>query len=513
MAHFAFDQQLSDAIKMDSSINLSTSMRRQSLKPTCRLNMSGPGLNRSRSACRLSPTNLLPPANKSNCRSKSPSRRSKTPTRGTVGVGRKSTNGMGADRFIPNRSTTDMEHSMHSMLLSGEDTDSLTAGELERKKLMEENLLPGQTDRILSFKAKAPAAREGHLNNQKVLYSSGKPAAPKAANTRTVPTTPEKILDAPDMLNDFYLHLMDWSSLNHMAVALSAGVYIWNAADGSIVQLCQKEAEDEYITSVAWIAQGNVLGVGDSAGKVQLWDVATSKLIRSMGGHTDRVGCLDWNQHILASGGREGDILLHDVRVAEHQVGRMVGHTQEVCGLTWAKDGRTLASGGNDNCVQLWDWQGGDSPLHTITAHQSAVKAVSWCPWQAGVLATAGGTVDRTIRVWNTASMTQLQSLDTGSQVSSIAWNSEYKELVTGHGFSHNQLTVWRYPSMAKVADLTGHTSRVLLLATSPDGSTVASVAADETIRLWKIWPVNREKKSTKTSKSHPVSMLAQSIR
>ena len=52
----------------------------------------------------------------------------------------------------------------------GEDTDSLTAGELERKKLMEENLLPGQTDRILSFKAKAPAAREGHLNNQKVAH-------------------------------------------------------------------------------------------------------------------------------------------------------------------------------------------------------------------------------------------------------------------------------------------------------------------------------------------------------
>ena len=33
------------------------------------------------------------------------------------------------------------------------------------------------------------------------------------------------------------------------------------------------------------------------------------------------------------------------------------------------------------------------------------------------------------------------------------------------------------------MADLTGHTSRVLLLAVSPDGSTVASVAADETIR------------------------------
>jgi cell division cycle protein 20 (cofactor of APC complex) len=157
--------------------------------------------------------------------------------------------------------------------------------------------------------------------------------------------------------------------------------------------------------------------------------------------------------------------------------------------------------------------QARDTPVNTITAHQSAVKAVSWCPWQANVLATAGGTVDRTVRVWNTASMSQLHSFDTGSQVSSIAWNTEYKEMVTGHGFSHNQLTVWRYPSMAKVADLTGHTSRVLLMATSPDGSTVASVAADETIRLWKIWPVNREKKAPKTSKNHPVSMLAQSIR
>ena len=64
-----------------------------------------------------------------------------------------------------------------------------------------------------------------------------------------------------------------------------------------------------------------------------------------------------------------------------------------------------------------------------------------------------------------------------------------------------------------QVADLTGHTSRVLLLATSPDGSTVASVAADETIRLWKVWPLEKKAKAVKSGKSHPVSMLAQSIR
>ena len=287
MSHFAFDQQLSDAVRMDRSLN--NSISRQSLKPSNRLNISG-ALNRSRSASRLSPS-LFAPGAKPASRSKSPSRRSKTPTRlnSTSGLGNGGhwRKGQGADRFIPNRSTTDMEYAQHS-LVSDNDTDSLSAAMHEKMKMMEENLKPGDNSKILSFKSKAPVAKDGHHNNMKVLFSAGKPAAPKAASSRNIPSTPEKILDAPDMMNDFYLHLMDWSKSNHMAVALSAGLYIWNAADGSILQLFQKEAEEDYVSAVSWMTTGNVLAVGDSRGQVQLWDVASSKLMRSMDGHTDR---------------------------------------------------------------------------------------------------------------------------------------------------------------------------------------------------------------------------------
>ena len=45
-----------------------------------------------------------------------------------------------------------------------------------------------------------------------------------------------------------------------------------------------------------------------------------------------------------------------------------------------------------------------------------------------------------------------------------------------------------RKPSkVVKVAELTGHTSRVLHMAQSPDGTTVVSAAADETLRFWRI--------------------------
>ena len=48
-------------------------------------------------------------------------------------------------------------------------------------------------------------------------------------------------------------------------------------------------------------------------------------------------------------------------------------------------------------------------------------------------------------------------------------------------------LSQWKYPSMVKVAELTGHTSRVLHMAQSPDGKTIVSAAADETLRFWNI--------------------------
>ena len=108
----------------------------------------------------------------------------------------------------------------------------------------------GGGDRILSFRSKAPAADEAHANSLKVLYSTGKPKNTPAAKTRQVPQKPGKILDAPDFVDDFYLHLLDWSSTNHVAVALATSLFVWNAGDGSIAELFAKEDQADHICSV-----------------------------------------------------------------------------------------------------------------------------------------------------------------------------------------------------------------------------------------------------------------------
>ena len=148
--------------------------------------------------------------------------------------------------------------------------------------------------------------------------------------------------------------------------------------------------------------------------------------------------------------------------------------------------------------------------------HQAAVKGLAWCPWQPNILASGGGTADRTIKLWNCNNGSLLKSVDTKSQVCSLVWSPEYKELVSAHGFANNEIILWKYPGMVKVAELTGHSERVLHLSLSADESTVVSAGADETLRLWKCFPPDPNKKrqsSTSNKASTNVNSLRAAIR
>lgn len=303
-----------------------------------------------------------------------------------------------------------------------------------------------------------------------------------------------------------------------MTVALGSSVYLWNAATGNIEILFENDSGD-HACSLAWIQDGHILAVGNNCGSVELWDCNQMKRLRVMNGHSARVGSLAWNSYLVSSGSRDGQIIHHDVRQRDHVVGTLNGHSQEVCGLKWSTDYKYLASGGNDNIVNVWSGVSGSvgtegTPLHVLNQHQAAVRALAWCPWQPNILATGGGTADRCIKFWNVSNGTCLNTVDTKSQVCSLLFSKNYKELISAHGYANNQLTIWKYPSMIKQIDLTGHTQRVLQMAISPDGSTVMSASADETLRLWKCFAPdpNLSKKAKSTVREKP-SVFKPSLR
>ena len=192
-----------------------------------------------------------------------------------------------SDRFIPNRAAMDMEQSSHRILSSGSYEESIgdrTDGESSEDEYTSDSVASDMSEykssllgiddsksRILSFADKAPAPKGDTVNNLQVLYSASTTARKNKSSTklvsRHIPSAPTRILDAPDLLDDYYLNLLSWSDTNVLAVALSQTVYLWNAETGQIDELCNVESEgpDAHISSVSWIQEGGGhLAVGTS---------------------------------------------------------------------------------------------------------------------------------------------------------------------------------------------------------------------------------------------------------
>ncbi|XP_010413589.1 PREDICTED: cell division cycle 20.2, cofactor of APC complex-like isoform X2 [Camelina sativa] len=308
---------------------------------------------------------------------------------------------------------------------------------------------------------------------------------------RHIPKTCERMLDVPDFADDSYLNLLDWGSDNVLAIALHHTVYLWDASKGSTTELVIVDEDTGPVTSINWAGDGRYLAVGLNSSKVQIWDVADCRRVRTLEcGHASRVGSLAWNDHILTTGGMDGKIINNDVRVSSHLVNTYRGHTLEVC------------------VVNIWDRSSSSQRLHMLVKHTSAVKALAWCPFQTNLLPTGGGGRDGRIKFWNTRTRACLNTVETSSQVSSLLWSNKERELLSSHGFTQNQLTLWKYPSMVKMAELNGHTSRVLYTALSPNGCTVASAAADERLMFWNVFGVPEVAKKAAPKVPEPFSHL-----
>ncbi|GJP45971.1 hypothetical protein CLOM_g5308 [Closterium sp. NIES-68] len=452
----------------------------------------------------------------------------------------KSTEG---DRFIPSRSYMKMDVSGFA-IRGGFDKTSTSKKLISptgsyRKRLeglMARCVEGGEGDsarkpRVLSFKVKAPAAESdnGVDSTTKIANSSDVPAR---RPPRAVSQVAEKVLDAPGVVDDYYLQMIDWSNSNLIAVALGTSVFIWNAENEESVELMSVLTEDEqspYVTGVSWAPDGVHLAIAISNSEIQVWNVSIPQQVRTFKGHSAVIGAMDWYKTILSTGDHAGTIVNHDVRAREHIIARFKAHRDGVCGLKWAVTGRQLASGGDDNLVHIWDaasmsssqaskansHDGADRRrssvgsaassatgvpvplLHRFAEHRGAVKALAWCPFQSHLLATGGGSTDCTIRFWNTRTGACVNSVDAESQVTGLHWSKKEREIVSAHGYegaNKNQLVVSKYPSLVPLARLKGHSGRVLSTAQAPDGDTVASISADESLRIWR--PFNSDRAS-----------------
>jgi cell division cycle 20, cofactor of APC complex len=297
---------------------------------------------------------------------------------------------------------------------------------------------------------------------------------------RDIATAPYRILDAPGIIDDYYLNVLDWTK-ERVSIALRDTVYCYNTETREVAEIYT--APTGYISSVC--GDNDVLAIGDSTGKLILQDCETQRTIYSAETHKNRICAMSFCDRAFSAGDKDGLIVNYDPRTFG-PIGTFTGHRNEICNLKWNTTSRLLASGGNDNKIKIWRM---GYPMHeTLNGHGAGVKAMDWCPWKYNILCSGGGVKDKTIRLWDVSTCKEIKRIETDSQICTLHYLARNREIITSHGFISNDLRLWECSTDMRLTKSFGsHESRILHTTLSPNEQTLLSLGPDESLKFWKI--------------------------
>ncbi len=174
-------------------------------------------------------------------------------------------------------------------------------------------------------------------------------------------------------------------------------VRVYDGDDGRMLRVFQAPIAD--VRAVVFSPDGTRLAAAGGGGKIRIWDVVTGKVVVDIEGHGRRTNTLAYSPdgRLLASAGCKRTVCLWD-----SQSGRSLGHLPErpckVMGLTFCGN-TTLAAGGSDNVIYLWDITAREQRAK-LEGHTGSVSSLVFHPQTRELIS---GSFDTTVRVWNLA--------------------------------------------------------------------------------------------------------------
>ncbi len=257
---------------------------------------------------------------------------------------------------------------------------------------------------------------------------------------------------------------------------------IWDATTGrETARLAH--GDKAIVTAVAFDPSGKLLATR-ARDAVRLWDVASGREVHRWDAPGDfwRDTRLAFSPRgdLLAAGCAGCAIRIWDV-ASRAEVAVLRGLPDQVRDLAFSPDGRWLAwvSERADPVVRVWDVARKEQ-VHALAGHTAGGYAVAW---SADGTLLASGASDGTVRLWETATWTEVGVLKHGTNVYGVAFTPDGTRLACA--CADNSIRFWDVGTRQQVAELRGHGAYVHQVAFSPDGTRLVSASGDGTVRVW----------------------------
>ncbi len=248
--------------------------------------------------------------------------------------------------------------------------------------------------------------------------------------------------------------------------------------------------------AIALNAESQVLAVATDRGSIQLWERDALNGIRRgertpyiLQAHAGAITALDSRGPYLASAGSDKKLCLW--RLSEGKQSAIASSDHIVRSLALAPDGRTLAVGGEDGAIGLFEIPT-LKPTGKLTGPADWVTALGF---RADGRQLAAGTNDGQVYVWDLTLGQRLFAFPArapavkdqpplDNTVLALAWNPEGDTLAVGG--TDKAIHFFRAADGTYLRTLAGHTGAVTSLAYFPDGNMLASASKDRGVRLWR---------------------------